>query len=89
VTLVTCDDFTCFEAYGDYKIDSLFTEYVKLSDKQEPLVFPLIQAQKLSESELIDESESDLTNESESNLVTRVLGQKYLLSSTNKYDLTQ
>jgi hypothetical protein len=45
VNLVTCDDFTCFEAYGDYKIDSLFTEYVKLSDKQEPLVFPLIQTQ--------------------------------------------
>jgi hypothetical protein len=44
-------------------------------------VFPLIQTQKLSESELIDESES--------NLVTRVFGQKYLLSSTNKYDLTQ
>ena len=33
IRLKSCDDFTCFEAYGDYKIDSLFTEYVKLSDK--------------------------------------------------------
>ena len=50
--LTSCDDFTCFEADGDYKIDSLFSEYVQLNDIQDPLVLPLIQVTNLPGNDL-------------------------------------
>jgi hypothetical protein len=54
--LTSCDGFTCFEADGDYKIDSLFSEYVQLNDIQDPLVLPLIQVTNLPGIDLTDES---------------------------------
>jgi hypothetical protein len=55
--LTSCSDFTYFKAYGDYKIDNLFSEYVNINDKPDPLVLPLI---KVTDSV----TEIGLTNES-------------------------
>ena len=54
--LTSCSDFTHFKAYGDNKIDNLFSEYVNNSDKPEPLELPLIKVTNtVTEIEVTDE----------------------------------
>ena len=54
--LASCDGFTCFKANGDYKIDTLFSEYVQLDDMPDPLVLPIIKVTDPAEISLTDES---------------------------------
>ena len=37
---LSCQGFTCFKAHGEYKIENLFSEYVKTENIPEKLVLP-------------------------------------------------